>query len=109
MYFGFSSLLKIRESKGDMHGIKGCRETHSLSHLLFVDDYLRDIFNTYEKALGQTINLCISEIFYSTNTSQALKQNISSLGVTNQLGRRKYLGLPSIIGRSKKCVKLHEG
>jgi len=66
MYFGFSSLLKIRESKGDMHGIKGCRETHSLSHLLFVDDYflfcridekesniLKDVLDSYGKVSHQ--------------------------------------------------------
>lgn len=106
MYFGFSSLLKIRESKGDMHGIKGCRETHSLSHLLF---YLLMIIFYFVGLMRK--NLISSKMFWTlmgksrTNTTQSHKQRISSfLGVTNQISKGKYLGLPSIIGRSNKSV-----
>lgn len=56
-------------------------------------------------------NLISSKMFWTlmgksrTNTTQSHKQRISSfLGVTNQISKGKYLGLPSIIGRSNKSV-----
>ena len=59
----------------------------------------------YESALGQKINTDKSSIFFSPNTSQELKDEIINiLGSMHDSNHMKYLGLPSIIGRSKKLV-----
>jgi len=59
----------------------------------------------YEKASGQAVNLQKSEIFCSRNVSTAGHNNIANiLGVKVVLGTGKYLGLPSMIGRSKKST-----
>jgi len=46
---GLSALLRYKEMRRNIHGVKVCRGSHILSHLLFVDDYfllpeVRDIF-----------------------------------------------------------------
>lgn len=66
---GLSPLLKQFDRKGDIHGIKVCKKSLSLFHILFVDDYfffcratkveintLAYILDTYGKAYGQLIN-----------------------------------------------------
>jgi len=56
-------------------------------------------------ASGQVISLPKSEVFYSTNVTNALKDNITSiLGVRVVLGTDKYLGMPSMIGRNKTAT-----
>lgn len=104
--------------RGDIIGIKVCKDTPTLTHLLFVDDcflfcrsnaieasILKDILDTYDRASGQLINFQKSEVFFSSNTPHTTRQFIYSLlGVTKTIGIRKYLGLPSIIGRRKKEI-----
>lgn len=64
---------------------------------------LKEILTIYDNASGQEINMRKSEIYYSRNTSQEMKGQITYiLGVTGCIGTRKYLGLPSMIGRKKK-------
>ena len=59
----------------------------------------------YESASRQKINTDKSFIFFSLNTSQELKDEIINiLGSMHDSNHTKYLGLPSIIGRSKKLV-----
>ncbi|XP_023925933.1 uncharacterized protein LOC112037354 [Quercus suber] len=66
---------------------------------------LKEILKTYEAASGQKINTEKSSIFFSLNTSQELKDEILNiLGPMTNSRYTKYLGLPSIIGRSKKLV-----
>ena len=66
---------------------------------------MRNILSVYEKASGQAVNLQKSEIFCSRNVSTAGHNNIANiLGVKVVLGTGKYLGLPSMIGRSKKAT-----
>ncbi|PNX95399.1 ribonuclease H, partial [Trifolium pratense] len=85
-------------------------------HLLFADDcflfcranvtevnQLLRILHTYEQASGQEINLSKSEVFISRNISHVDKEDLSGiLGVRHVLCTGTYLGLPSMIGRSKK-------
>jgi hypothetical protein len=62
---------------------------------------MKNILNTYETASGQAISLPKSEIFYSRNVSEELKNSITNiLGVRAVLGTGKYLGMPSMIGRN---------
>lgn len=64
---------------------------------------MKDILDTYGRASRQIINFQKSEVFFNSNTTPNLRQNITSfLGVTQSIGRGKYLGPPSIIDRNKK-------
>jgi hypothetical protein len=63
---------------------------------------LRFILNVYEVASGQAISLPKSEIFYSRNVTDDLKNNITNiLAVRAVLGIGKYLGMTSMIGRDR--------
>ncbi|GAU10142.1 hypothetical protein TSUD_420060, partial [Trifolium subterraneum] len=115
---GLTALIRHAESSGDIHGVKICRNAPIISHLLFADDCflffranineavaMKNILATYEAASGQAINFQKSEIFCSRNVLQVDQHNISTtLGVQAVLGTGKYLGLPSLIGRSKKST-----
>jgi hypothetical protein len=47
----------------------------------------------------------VSELFFSRNVSRAAQEDLSNLmGVKQVLGTRTYLGLPSMVGRSKKAT-----
>ncbi|MCH80906.1 replication protein A 70 kDa dna-binding subunit, partial [Trifolium medium] len=115
---GLSALIRQAEARGDIHGTKICRNAPIISHLLFADDcflffrateneahIMKNILSTYEKASGQAISLPKSEIFRSRNVPQSLKNSIANLlGAQAVLGTGKYLGLPSMVGRSKKAT-----
>ncbi|KAK2390980.1 hypothetical protein QL285_064484 [Trifolium repens] len=113
---GLTSLIHKAVSSGDLHGVKICRGAPIVSHLLFADDCflfcranisettkLMEILKTYELASGQEINLSKSEVFFSRNMSRAGQEDLSNImGVKHVLGTGTYLGLPSMVGRSKK-------
>ncbi|XP_024195894.1 uncharacterized protein LOC112199065 [Rosa chinensis] len=89
--------------------------TPKISHLLFADDslfffeatsatasHLLFLLQTYGNASGQQINYSKSSLFFSPNTDTSLINTISAtLGVTSVTNPGKYLGLPTIWGRSK--------
>ncbi|CAJ2636955.1 unnamed protein product [Trifolium pratense] len=66
---------------------------------------MKNILSTYEIASGQSINLLKSEVYFSRNVLSPIKNSIANLlGVEQVLGTGKYLGLPSMVGRSKKAT-----
>ncbi|GAU19381.1 hypothetical protein TSUD_76250 [Trifolium subterraneum] len=113
-----TALIHQAVGRGDLHGVRICRGAPEVSHLLFADDCfllcranvaevneLMRILHTYETASGQEVNLVKSEVFISRNMSQAAKEDFSRiLGVKLVLGTGIYLGLPSMVGRSKKEI-----
>lgn len=115
---GLSSLIEKAEREGSIHGCKICRGAPLITHLLFADDCLlffratnsecetiTSILRSYEAASGQAINYSKSGVFFSKNVSNDLKTSLSEiLGVANPLNTGRYLGLPSLIGRSKKAI-----
>jgi len=115
---GLSALIRNAENRGDLQGVCVCRIAPRVSHLLFTDDYflffqaeesqtivMKQILTQYEEASGQAISLPKSEIFYSRNVQEPPQQSITNiLGVRVVLGTGKYLGLPSMVGRSKKTT-----
>jgi ribonuclease HI len=115
---GLTALMKQAVGTGTIHGMRICRGAPVVSHLLFADDcflfcrasvaeatQLLTILRTYADASGQQINLSKSEVFISRNLSVAAQEDLASvLGVTHVLGTGTYLGLPSMIGRSKKAI-----
>ncbi|MCI05894.1 replication protein A 70 kDa dna-binding subunit [Trifolium medium] len=115
---GLTSLIHKVVGRGDIHVVKICRGTPLVSHLVFVDDYflfcranvveanhLLIILKTYEEASGQQVNFSKSEVFMSRNISYAAQQDLSGiLGVRHVMGTGIYLGLPSMVERSKKAT-----
>ena len=63
---------------------------------------LIDILQLYEAALGQKINVDKSLVFFNNNTLNDRRCEVQNmLGLMQDTRHKKYLGLPSIIGKSK--------
>lgn len=115
---GLTTLIRRAEARGDLHGIQICRREPILTHLLFVDDYflffrandrevanMKTILETYEQASGQAINYTKSEVSFSKNVdSEEQHRLVEALGVRTTMGAGKYLGVPSVVGRSKRST-----
>ena len=115
---GLSALIRKAERFGDLHGISICTNAPTISHLLFADDcflffradekeaqVMKNILHTYELASGRAISLPKSEVFLSSVVPTPLKDTITNiLGVRAVMGTGKYLGLPSMVGRSKEAT-----
>lgn len=115
---GLSALIKDTKNRGCLHGCKIARGAPIVSNLLFANDsfffvradieecrVLKNIFTTYECASGQAINYYKSGVFFSSNVDSDLREGICNVvGIFSPLNTGRYLGLPSLIGRSKKQV-----
>ncbi|KAL0461293.1 UNVERIFIED_CONTAM: putative mitochondrial protein [Sesamum latifolium] len=113
-----SSLISRAELEGHLKGICISRGAPSISHLFFADDTLlcchastealnciQNILQVYGKASGQEINYQKSVIVFSKNTPEPVMSFISEgLGIRKADRHEKYLGLPSVVGRSKRVV-----
>ena len=110
---GFTSLLAKAENDGKIHGASICKGTPKVSNLLFTDDSLlfckatqNEVevisLQTYANASRQCINFEKSSVFFSSNTSASQKQDILRvLGVQEVDRFDSYLGLPTLVGRTK--------
>lgn len=89
-----------------------------MSHLLFADDSLfftlansksakeiKRLLSLYEKASGQAVNLRKSSITFGKKVNPANKRQVRQiLGIHNDGGQGKYLGLPEQFGSKRvKC------
>ncbi|CAL1353160.1 unnamed protein product [Linum trigynum] len=115
---GLSSMIEKAEREGSWHGIKVSQRGPSVSHLLFADDCIffarachqesakiKQILADYERESGQMINLGKSELTFSNNVGQQRRTEIAQhLGIREVSKHEKYLGLPTVVGRSKKVV-----
>lgn len=115
---GLFELLKSAAASGQIKGCRICTSAPSVTHLLFVDDSflffkandtearaVKSLLNSYETCSGQAVNYQKSAIFFSSNVIMDKQREIKQvLGVHKDIGDSKYLGLPSLIGRSKKTV-----
>ena len=89
-----------------------------MSHLFFADNSLLfckaseqecrkmiEILELYEAASGQKVNAEKSSVIFSHNTPEESRRMVMDiLGPMQDTRHGKYLGLPSIIGRSKTEV-----
>ena len=101
--------------EGHIHGVSICRRAPKISHHLFADDSLLfcqaseketqevlEILKLYAKASGQCINMEKSLVYFSSNTSSHKRELIKAmLGVSEMERFEAYLGLPTLVGRSK--------
>lgn len=92
-----------------------CRRAPTISHLLFADDSLLfcranqgevqaiyDVLQVYATSSGQCINFENSSIFFNSNIDVDQKERIkAALGIREVDWFESYLGLPTLIGRSK--------
>ncbi|XP_058767513.1 uncharacterized protein LOC131641227 [Vicia villosa] len=115
---GLTALIRKAQNRGDIHGVKICRNASIISHLLIADDcflffrantaetnVMKDILATYEEASGQAINFQKSEVYCSRIVNSDTRQELATcLGVQQVLGTGNYLGIPSMIGRSRKSA-----
>jgi hypothetical protein len=111
-----SALLRKVERDKLLTSVAICCGGPCISHLFFADESiifckatiescraLHGILSLYEQASGQKINKEKTALFFSHNTSPERRSQIISLfGTSHTTQFKKYLGLPPIIGRSKK-------
>jgi len=61
------------------------------------------ILQTYQEASGQKVNMDKSEMFFSPNISEAIKDKFQeNLPIKIYHAIKKYLGMPTQFGRSKE-------
>lgn len=89
-----------------------------ITHLLFADDSFlffqatteeavntKRLLGNYELGSGKAVNFQKSGVYFSANVRQDKQLELSGvLGVYNGLTNTRYLGLPSVVGRSPKRV-----
>jgi hypothetical protein len=115
---GLSALLQKSSLVGRLKGLQTSRLGPWVSHLFFADDSLlfgkasldesrefMEILQLYEASSGQQLNREKTAIFFSPNTSPATRKSIQDFwGSSGVQNFDKYLGLPALIGRSKRAI-----
>ncbi|KAL0410924.1 UNVERIFIED_CONTAM: hypothetical protein Slati_3682100 [Sesamum latifolium] len=104
----------MAERQGELRGVAVSRQGPRVSHLLFADDTLifcqatdpairciGRLLKEFEEASGLVVNLDKSLVAFSRNTPDQL---LSILGVRVVEQHEKYLGLPALVGRSKREI-----
>ncbi|XP_030942097.1 uncharacterized protein LOC115967167 [Quercus lobata] len=115
-YSGLSALLNQATSTGILRGVSACPHGLQISHLFFADDsiifcqatpeqcsHLENLLTIYEQASGQLLNKEKTALFFSRNTPQDMQEEIKNrFGAKVIHQHETYLGLPSLVGRSKQ-------
>jgi hypothetical protein len=115
---GLSSLLQRAEANRWITGLPITRGGIRINHLLFADDSLlfckanifewgriQQLLDVYERASGQKLNKEKTSIFFSKNTQHTTKEHIISIAGINSTRRyERYLGLPSLVGKSRMAA-----
>lgn len=115
---GLSNWIRQAVVQRELKGIRISNPGPMVTNLLFADDSMlfckveinqvqciKRIISQYEAYSKQKINMEKFAIFFSKNTNEDCKKAICEIlnGVTVQ-EHSKYLGLPLVLGRSKKSV-----
>jgi len=113
---GLSSLMAKAEAENCITGVPVAADGFRLSYLFFAGDSLLfckanflewtnlfQVLQTYERASSQQLNAAKTSIFFSRNTGVEFQGFIrNSAGATISTGFETYLGLPAMVGRSKR-------
>lgn len=113
-----SGLCKNSQESGRLQGLQVSKKSPFINHLLFADDTmffcktnvrncetLTGILRRYERSSGQCINLSKSTVTFSSRTPGDIKDRVKrALGIEQEGGMGKYLGLPETFGRRKRDV-----
>jgi hypothetical protein len=111
----FSFLLHNAQMKDLISGVPTSKKGPSISHLFFADDSLvfceannvewrriLKIIQTYERGLGQKINMEKTTVFFSRNTCSVRRKEIIGLSGLEEANRYdSYLGLPTLVGKNR--------
>uniref|UniRef100_A0A803PI32 Reverse transcriptase domain-containing protein n=1 Tax=Cannabis sativa TaxID=3483 RepID=A0A803PI32_CANSA len=115
---GFSSLLKHYERRHWLTGCHVARGAPMVSHMLFADDSyvfckaneyesqnVIRLLNSYELASGQQVNFTKSSVFFSKNTTVAVRDRVCGVMRLSEASNDSfYSGLPCIMGRNKNAI-----
>ena len=115
---GLSALIQSAMDRSQMEGVKIYRGGPRLSHLFFADDNLifckatlkecdelQRLLRVYEKASRQQLNHAKTSLFFSSNTSRDVQEEIKNrFGAQIIKQHEKYLGLLSLVGRNKRTT-----
>ena len=114
----FSALISDASNRNLLNGVSICRGCPRVTHLIFADDSLFfckaesaevskfvEVLKLFKAASGQKINMDKSSVTFSQNTPvETRREVLEILGPMDELRQGKYLGLPSVIGKSKNQV-----
>lgn len=114
-------MIKGAEERGELEGVRVCREAPVISHLLFADDSLIlmhadrknaecliDILNRNCANSGQKVSEAKSSIYFSGNTDVNLKAEVCEiLNIMTESLSDKYLGLPGMVGADRSDCFRH--
>ena len=117
---GLSAYINHEEAIDRIHGFSAKRAP-TISHFFFADDvflfcrasvdeicHVKAILTAYEAALGLGINNTKFGIMGSRNLAADLMHGFSYiLGIDKPINTGRYLGLLSLVGRSKKNIFRH--
>lgn len=112
---GLSSMINAAEERGELRGAIVTRGGTSVTHLMFADGCIlfckasvrewmkiKEILEVYEAASGQCLNNQKTSIFFNGNTkSEVKRQLIEVVGARLCRDSKRYLGVPTLVGRSK--------
>ena len=102
--------------RGSLKGVAVCHGAPCISHLFFANDslifyratleeceVLQQVFSVYESVSRQQLNRNKTTLFFSKNMPRATQEEIQwHFGAPVIRQHEKYLGLPSLVGRSKR-------
>jgi hypothetical protein len=114
----FSRLLFREERKGCINGLRIARNCSPIHHLLFANDLLmfgkasvteatcfKSCLDKYYSWSSQSVNASKSSIRFNKNTNPAISDAITSLlPYSTNPTKSLYLGLPILMGNSKKIA-----
>ena len=110
-----SHLMTKAAADRKIQGMKISTQSPAVNHLLFADDSLfftlanpkngraiKRILSQYERISGQAVNLSKSSITFGSRVKDQVKTQMRNiLGIHNEGGGGKYLGIPEQFGRKK--------
>jgi hypothetical protein len=105
----------------DITGVSFGRQGPTITHLLFADDNivfleaspgnlaaLKSVLQKYEESSGQRVNLDKSSIFFGKGYGEGERVGLKgAIGINNEALSERYLGLPTVVGRSKNGAFKH--